>query len=169
MATPSLTVHSDAVRLLVVDADRRLLLQHCITPDTYEEFWCTPGGAIHESESASGAAKRELFEETGLRFDEDLDEPVWERVHDFTIGDGRQFHQHERYYVVRVDAFEPLPGCLSDFERESIREQRWVPWEELRDVDPALLNPPELPRLLQRALAGATAAPAPDGVARRSQ
>ena len=148
MPTPSLTVHRDAVRLLVVDTDGRLLLQHCITPDTHEEFWCTPGGAIHESETPSDAARRELFEETGLRFDEDLDEPVWERVHNFTIGDGREFHQHESYHVLYVDAFEPEPGCLSDFERESIREQRWLRLEELRDVDPAHLNPPELPELL---------------------
>lgn len=147
---PATTVHRDAVRLLVVDADSRLLLQHCITPDTHVEFWCTPGGALHESESPSHAARRELLEETGLRFDGDLGPMVWERMHVFTIGDGRRFHQHERYHVVRVDAFEPAPACLSDFERESIREQRWWRWEDLRDVAPALLNPPELPELLAR-------------------
>ena len=138
------------MRLLVVDADTRLLLQHCITPDTQEEFWCTPGGALHDSETPTEAAKRELFEETGLRLDVVLEEPVWERMHVFTIGDGREFHQRERYYVLRVDAFEPVPGCLSAFERQSIREQRWVRLEELHDVAPALLNPPELPALLAR-------------------
>lgn len=165
----TLTVHRDAVRLLVVDADGRVLLQHCITPDTHEEFWCTPGGAIHESETPSDAAKRELFEETGLRLDEDLGEPVWERMHEFTIGDGREFHQHERYHVVRVDAYEPVPRCLSDFERESIREQRWLRWEELRDVDATLLNPPELPELLRRVLASETAAATTDDSAALSQ
>lgn len=159
---PTLIVHRDAVRLLVVDADGRLLLQHCITPDTHEEFWCTPGGAVNESETPSDAARRELFEETGLRFDEELGEPMWERRHEFTIGDGHEFHQHERYHVLHVDAFEPVPGRLSDFERESIREQRWLRWEELRDVDPTLLNPPELPELLQRVLASETAAAAAD-------
>ena len=156
------TVYRDAVRLLVVDAGGRLLLQHCITPDTHEEFWCTPGGALHESEAPSEAARRELFEETGLQFDVVLDEPVWERMHVFTIGDGREFHQRERYHVVRVDAFEPVPGCLSDFERESIREQRWWRWEDLRAVAPALLNPPELPELLARVRASVMAAPEGD-------
>ena len=162
MPTPATTVHRDAVRLLVVDGDDRLLLQPCITPDTREEFWCTPGGALHESETPSDAARRELFEETGLRLDGDLDEPVWERMHEFTVGDGREFHQRERYYVVRVDAFDPVPGCLSEFERASIREQRWLGSEELRHVARPLLNPRELPELLARVRASDTARDASD-------
>lgn len=78
MPTPATIVHRDAVRLLVVDADGRLLLQHCITPDTREEFGCTPGGALHESETPSDAARRELFEETGPQVDIVLDASVWE-------------------------------------------------------------------------------------------
>ena len=58
-----------------------------------------------------------------------------------------------------VDAFEPVPGCLSDFERESIREQRWWRCEDPRVVAPVLLNPPELPELLARVQASDMAAP----------
>ena len=154
MVTPARTVHREAVRLLVVDADDRLLLQHCITPDTGEEFWCTPGGALDDAETASDAAGRELFEETGLRAVVRLAEPVWERMHVFTTGDGRVFHQHERYHVLRVAAFDAAPGRLSDFERESIREQRWWRWDELHDADAALFNPPQLPELLARVCDG---------------
>lgn len=164
-----MTVHRDAVRLLVVDRDDRLLLQHCITPDTHTEFWCTPGGALHESESSDDAARRELFEETGLRVDVELGAPVWERMHVFTVGDGRVFHQHERYHVLRVDAFEASPGALSDFERESIREQRWWASHELRDIDPSLLNPPEIPWLLDRVLRVEVASPATDATQARSR
>lgn len=91
MPTPVTTVHRDAVRLLVIDADGRLLLQHCIT-----------------------------------------------------------------------HAFEPVPGCLSDFERQSIREQRWWRYEDLRVVAAALLNPPELPELLARVRTLDIAAPESD-------
>lgn len=118
MPSPSPIVHRAAVRLLVVDRDGRVLLQHCITPDTHVEFWCTPGGALQETETAFDAARRELLEETGLR--------------------------------------------------ESIREQRWWRWEELRDVAPALLNPPELPALLAHLQPPARVA-APGGAPARAQ
>lgn len=108
-------VHRDAVRLLVVDGDGRALLQHCITPDTREEFWCTPGGAIDASETADAAAERE-------------------------------------------PAFTPNPGGLSEFERRSILEQRWLGAAEVCAIDPAQLNPPQLPALLARIGAGAAAA-----------
>jgi 8-oxo-dGTP pyrophosphatase MutT (NUDIX family) len=121
VAPPSI-VRRVAVRLLVVDPDERLLLQHCITPDTREEFWSTPGGAIAESETPEDAARRELYEEEGVQMAVRLDAPIWERLHVFTVGDGRVFHQHERYHVLRTAAFEPSPGQLSDFERRSIRQ-----------------------------------------------
>ncbi|HEX6539726.1 MAG TPA: NUDIX domain-containing protein [Candidatus Dormibacteraeota bacterium] len=153
MTPPALIVHRDAVRLLMVDADDRLLLQHCITPDTGTEFWCTPGGAIHEAESPDDAARRELFEEEGIDLDVRLAPPVWERLHVFATGDGRVFHQRERYHVLRVAAFDPVPGALSTFEHESIIEQRWWALGDLRGADPALLNPPELPALLAEVIA----------------
>lgn len=148
MTPPALIVHRNAVRLLIVDERDRLLLQHCITPDTGTEFWCTPGGAMHDAETPDDAARRELFEEEGLDVDVRLGRPVWARLHVFTVGDGRVFHQQERYHLLRVGAFDPVPGALSDFEQQSIVEQRWWSLGELRSAEPTLLNPPQLPALL---------------------
>lgn len=163
MPAPQLHVHRVAVRLLIVDPCSRLLLQHWMTPDTGEEFWCTPGGALDKSETPGEAARRELYEEEGLQLSVQLDAPVWERMHVFTIGDSRVFHQHELYHVLRIAAFEPSPARLSDFERRSIIEQRWWSLDELRAADRALLNPPELPRLLANVLASAGPSPVEAG------
>lgn len=145
----SATVHRSAVRLLIIDEPGRLLLHHYITVDTREEFWCTPGGALAEDETDEEAARRELLEEEGVDVDVSLDSAVWSRTHIFTIGDGREFHQRERYYVLRLPSFEPAPRGLSDFERDSLVEQRWWSLEELRGAEVAL-NPPELPQLFAR-------------------
>jgi 8-oxo-dGTP pyrophosphatase MutT (NUDIX family) len=149
------TVHRSAVRLLVLDEAGRILLHHYVTADTGEEFWCTPGGAVAEGESDVDAARRELREEEGLEVEMRLGQPLWERMHIFTIGDGRVFQQQERYYVLRMPAFEPAPAALSDFERDSLIEQRWWTLDELHAAS-VTLNPPELATLLERASTGAT-------------
>lgn len=82
-----------------------------------------------------------------------LDAPLWERMHVFTIGDGRVYRQRERFYVLRMPAFEPAPRGLNDFERRSLVEQRWWRLEELR-AERVALNPPELPDLLARVVGG---------------
>lgn len=146
-------VHRSAVRLLIIDEHGRILLHHYITADTGEEFWCTPGGALDGGENDVDAARRELLEEEGIDIDVRLDAPLWERLHVFAIGDGRVFHQRERFYVLRVAAFEPAPRGLSDFERDSLVEQRWWTVDELRATE-AALNPPELPALVDRARDG---------------
>jgi ADP-ribose pyrophosphatase YjhB (NUDIX family) len=51
-----------AVAVMVVDADRRLLLVR----DAGTGLWATPGGAIDPDESPADAAVREMWEETGL-------------------------------------------------------------------------------------------------------
>jgi 8-oxo-dGTP pyrophosphatase MutT (NUDIX family) len=51
-----------AVAVMVVDADRRLLLVR----DAGTGLWATPGGAVDPDESPADAAVREMWEETGL-------------------------------------------------------------------------------------------------------
>lgn len=148
------TVHRSAVRLLVIGERDRILLHHYITADTRDEFWCTPGGALAEGEGDEDAARRELLEEEGLDLDVRLGAPVWERLHVFTIGDGRVFRQRERFHVLRVPEFSPAPLGLSDFERDSLVEQRWWSLDELAAAE-VPLNPPELPELLARVLGAA--------------
>jgi 8-oxo-dGTP pyrophosphatase MutT (NUDIX family) len=152
-------VRRTAVRLLVVDEEGRLLLLHYRTPDTGEDFWCTPGGALDRGESLAGAARRELREETGLdRAHLDLGPRLWTREHRFRIGDGRLFAQQEHYFALRVTGFEPDAAGLGDFERRAVVEHRWWTPAELASTV-ATLQPACLPELAAAARGAATLQP----------
>lgn len=58
-----------AARILLVDRAGRVLLFRFVTGDERPPFWCTPGGALDPGEDYPTAARRELFEETGIDAD----------------------------------------------------------------------------------------------------
>jgi 8-oxo-dGTP pyrophosphatase MutT (NUDIX family) len=53
---------SVGVRIMLTDGERILLVRH-----TYREGWFMPGGGVHRHEMLVSAARREAFEETGVR------------------------------------------------------------------------------------------------------
>ena len=144
-------VHRTAIRLLVIDEAGSLLLLHYLTPDTGEDFWCTPGGALDDGETVEQAASRELCEETGWRGAIALGEPVWSREHVFRIGDGRLFRQHETYHALRVPHFEPRAENPSEFEARAVTGMRWWTLAELTAAHETM-QPPQLPRLMAEVL-----------------
>jgi 8-oxo-dGTP pyrophosphatase MutT (NUDIX family) len=86
-------------RVLLLDAqDRLLLLQAVHAADGYT-FWTTPGGGLEPGETFEHAARRELLEETGL--DLAVDRWVWTRRHQH-IWNGRPSDQYERFFVART-------------------------------------------------------------------
>jgi 8-oxo-dGTP diphosphatase len=50
----------------LVEHDGRLLMVHHLRPGRYD-FWVAPGGGVQGEESYEDAARREVWEETGLR------------------------------------------------------------------------------------------------------
>ena len=88
-----------AARVLVFDADQRLLLQQGFDASTHERWWVMPGGGVEEGESFEQAARREVEEETGIVVE--VGAWVWFRRHRFVLRE-RHFDLYERFFVGRA-------------------------------------------------------------------
>jgi 8-oxo-dGTP pyrophosphatase MutT (NUDIX family) len=115
-----------AARILVIDAQRRVLLFRGFDPGRPGiRYWFTAGGGMDEGETSAEAAARELREETGLSVrPELLGEPVWHEVTDFPF-DGRWYRQDQDFYLLRVDTLEVNVDGFEEVERASIDDYRW--------------------------------------------
>jgi 8-oxo-dGTP pyrophosphatase MutT (NUDIX family) len=123
----------EAARVLVFDGSERLLLLRGHDPALPERsWWFTPGGGLHEGETARQAASREAREETGFVLaPEDLVGPVWERTAVFDFME-RPYVQHEEFFVARVDAESPREDAAwTAIEHETLEAIAWLSVEEI--------------------------------------
>jgi 8-oxo-dGTP pyrophosphatase MutT (NUDIX family) len=154
--TPELRV---AARAVVLDPDDRILLVLFRSPDSGDEWWATPGGALDPGETHEDALRRELLEEAGISAD--IGSCIWLREHVFTWA-GRYIRQVERFYIVRVESPEVSPQA--DLAAESVHALRWWTLDELERT-PDELAPRRLAPLLRELLeCGPPAEPVDAGV-----
>ena len=125
-----------------------LLLRACREEDG-SAFWFPPGRGIEEGEDVRAAAFREVAEETGLA-EFELGPEVWWRRHVFEWR-GERWDQRERWFLARVDHFEPVSGGRSTAEQADIKEARWWTLDELDGTADDLV-PDDLAEQLRRLL-----------------
>ena len=114
-------------RLLVLDAQQRVLLfrfENKHGPLAGQVFWATPGGALEPGETFEEAARREMFEETGLQI-ADAGPQVAQRIASFKLTTGETVIADERFFAVRVDTLRVSTEHWTELERDVMTEHRW--------------------------------------------
>ena len=141
---PRGAVARPSARVLLLDENYCCLL--FASRDSGGEFWYPPGGALEQGEDFEDAARREVFEETGLS-DIALSHEVWHRRVELEW-DRQRYDCDERYFVSRVDRFTPDTSNFTAAERQTIETFRWWSLDELHATSTRLI-PADLARELQ--------------------
>jgi 8-oxo-dGTP pyrophosphatase MutT (NUDIX family) len=129
-------------RVVLLDPDGHTLLLAGRDPADASKgsWWEIPGGGIDPGESSESAARRELYEETGIR-DAEIGPCVWTQRARFTFA-GWRFDQQEHVHVAwseRIDLSTVRPGGLEAFEAMAFSGPRWWALDDLLVSDDQLL------------------------------
>lgn len=137
-------------RVVLLDAQERILLLHGHEPDDpADDWWFTPGGGLEGDETREEAALRELVEETGIT-EVDLGPVLWRRRCSFPFA-GRRWDQDEWYFLARTTQTETVAAGLTELERRSVAGARWWTCRELTEAHETVY-PTRLAELLRRLL-----------------
>ena len=141
-----------AARVLCLDPSARVLLLHWRDPQDGRLIWEPPGGGLEEGETDLEAARRELFEETGITA-RLHDRWATEVERDF-VWAGRRYVGPERFFALRLAASPAVhPVALTDSEAPTYLGHAWFRPDELGRLD-GFLEPPHLLEVLTELVEG---------------
>lgn len=133
-----------SARVVLLDREARVLLLLLEDPPYLRpgQFWVLPGGGLEDGESFERGARRELWEQTGIKLDA-IGPCIWTRILDPTLK-GQAVRSVERYFLARVEASEVVTDAQPDaVEHAHYRGFRWWRVEEMASSGEQFL-PPEL-------------------------
>ncbi|MGB3469796.1 MAG: NUDIX domain-containing protein [Erythrobacter sp.] len=133
-------------RLIVLSPPRRVLLFRFDVADR-PPFWVTAGGECEPGESFEQAARRELFEETGIRAEPGPQ--IARTTPRFITVEGEPVQADERYFLVRVTDERIDTAHHTELERKVMTQHRWFTLAELDDWHEALF-PEDLGKIIRR-------------------
>lgn len=136
---------------MIVDEKGRLLLFEYKDEHHPQPFWATAGGELKESETYLEAAKRELYEETGLK--NDIGDLLMEREDVFAVARSTPAIWQEKYYLVNCSSNSKVFAAdWTEEEKSTIQKWKWWSLEEMDSVGSQHFKPDCLPELLNSIL-----------------
>lgn len=134
------TLRRTAARIVLLDHRGHVLLLEASDPADASKgrWWEIPGGGMDRHESSAEAARRELYEETGI-VDVEIGPCVWVQRAKFRFG-GFEFDQFEHVHVAWTNASHDVrPAGLELLEAAAFKGHRWWGLDELLASDVKVL------------------------------
>lgn len=138
-----------AARLIVLDPEIRALMFRFDVPGR-PPFWVTAGGECDPGESFEDAARRELFEETGITADPGPQ--IARTTPQFVTVEGEPVQADERFFLVRVAEAEIDTSRHTALEQALMTQHRWFTLAELENW-PEAVFPVNLADMIRSAIA----------------
>nr|WP_233998903.1 NUDIX domain-containing protein [Erythrobacter sp. YT30] len=134
-----------SARIIVLDPLVRALMFRFDVPDR-PPFWVTAGGECEPGESFEEAARRELFEETGITADPG--KQIARTTPQFVTVEGEPVQADERYFLIRVAEAVITTTNHTALEQKLMTQHRWFTLPEL-DQWPEAVFPETLGQMIK--------------------